>query len=123
MNDESGLREPEGVFRGIELQKRRSRTDHSSGRASVGRTERILRSVLLFPARIPRLRGETVNLLRKICELSGVTLVLTLMVLMVAERGPAIMATIIAAVVFATSFILIRLRIYQDRLTDHGYMR
>ncbi len=62
-------------------------------------------------------------MLRKVCELSGVSLVLTLMVLMVAERGPAIMATVIAAVVFVTSFVLIRLRSYQDRLIDHGYMR
>ncbi len=78
---------------------------------------------MLLPARFPRLRLETVDMLRKVCELSGVSLVLTLMVLMVAERGPAIMATVIAAVVFVTSFVLIRLRSYQDRLIDHGYMR
>jgi hypothetical protein len=105
------------------LQKRRSKGDHRSGRGSGRRIDRILRGVLLFPARFPRLRLETVDMLRKVCELSGVSLVLTLMVLMVAERGPAIMATVIAAVVFVSSFVLIRLRIYQDRLVDHGYMR
>jgi hypothetical protein len=117
------LREPERGIRGIKLQKRRSKGDHRSGRGSGCRIDKILRRVLLFPARIPRLRLETVDLLRKVCELSGVSLVLALMVLMVAERGPAIMATVIAAVVFVSSFVLIRLRIYQDRLVDHGYMR
>ena len=82
----------------------------------------ILASVLLFPARMPKLRYETVDLLRKVCELSGVSLVLTLMVLMVVGKGAAVAATVIAAVIFVTSFMLIRLRMYQDNLIDHGYM-
>ena len=107
----------------MKLQKRKSSGDRRSGRSSGSRIDRILRKVLLFPARIPRLRFETVDMLRKVCELSGVALVLTLMVLMVAGRGPAIMATVIAAVAFVSSFALIKLRIYQDRLVEHGFMR
>ncbi|MCR5790545.1 MAG: hypothetical protein K6G83_11720 [Lachnospiraceae bacterium] len=86
-------------------------------------TGRILRSILLFPGRIPILKIETVDTLKRICELSGIFLVLFIMAVMVYEGEIIRIGAGLTAIAFTVSFVLIRLRMYQDALIERGYMK
>lgn len=86
------------------------------------RFQRFLVNVLLFPARLPVLRIGTVDIIKRICESSGVLLILSLMVGMAGDSRPAVIISIIAGTIFFVTFFLIRLRIYQGRLARDGYI-
>ncbi|MCR4739518.1 MAG: hypothetical protein K5886_04565 [Lachnospiraceae bacterium] len=84
---------------------------------------RHLRMLLLLPARLPKLTVSTFDLIQKVCEFSGIILVVTLLAAMISRNSMVKLASVLSFIVFFVSFSLIRIRVYQDDLTAHGYMR
>ncbi len=108
-----------GVLRLGNSSRFRRRSFYSGPKRRPGR---FVRSILLLPASMPKLSREKTELLKRICEMSGILLILSVMGLMVAGEGFAKTLTLITAFVFTGSFMMIRIRMYQDSLVDHGYM-
>ncbi|MCR5733528.1 MAG: hypothetical protein K6G22_02880 [Lachnospiraceae bacterium] len=84
---------------------------------------RNLKKLLLLPARLPKLRVSTFDLIQKVCEFSGIVLVVALLAAMVSRDSFAKLASTLSFVVFFVCFSVIRIRIYQDDLTARGYMQ
>ncbi|MCR5107350.1 MAG: hypothetical protein K6B28_04230 [Lachnospiraceae bacterium] len=91
-------------------------------RRLVRQFKRRLRRFLLFPARIPRLSVSTFDVAQKVCEFSGIVLVVMLIAAMVSKDEMARAGSIVSLIVFVLSFLVIELRIYQDDLMARGYM-
>ena len=77
--------------------------------------------MLIAPAGWPRMSAPTVGLMMKVCEITGILLVIALLVCMVNVGVVAKTIGIISAILFAFSFIMIQLQMYQNNLEQLGY--
>ncbi|MCR4806885.1 MAG: hypothetical protein K5857_04345 [Lachnospiraceae bacterium] len=78
-------------------------------------------SILTAPVKMHRLSRAEFRGLTRACEICGVLLVILLLVCMI-HAGPFIRAiSIICAVLFAVSIIVIQLQMFQDELEERGF--
>lgn len=79
-------------------------------------------AVILAPARLPRISLSLVESLMRVCEVSGMILVVAVMACMINTCGFTTFMVMAAAAVFFGSMFTIWLQGYQTVLRQHGYM-
>ena len=83
--------------------------------------KRTLYSILVAPVGWPRLSNSMINMMMKICEISGILFVIALLSAMVSDGGASSTFCIISGIAFGISLVLIQIKIYQNNLEEHGY--
>ena len=78
-------------------------------------------TILTAPVKMHRLSRSEFRGLTKICEICGVLLVVLLLICMVHASAFVRAISIICAVLFAVSIIVIQLQMYQDELEERGF--
>ena len=78
-------------------------------------------SILTSPVKMHRMSRSEFRLLTRICEICGVALVVLLLVCMIHATAFVRTISIICAVLFAVSIIVIQLQMYQDELEERGF--
>lgn len=78
-------------------------------------------SILTSPVKMHRMSRSEFRLLTRVCEICGVALVILLLVCMLHATAFVRTISIICAVLFAVSIIVIQLQMYQDELEERGF--
>ena len=83
--------------------------------------KRTLYAILTAPIRMPRFSRSQLRGLTKACEVFGIVLVVLLLVCMMHAGAFVKVISIICAVLFAISIIVIQLQMFQDDLEERGF--
>ncbi len=78
-------------------------------------------SVLTAPVNMHRLSGSELRGLTRVCEICGIMLVVLLLVCMIHASAFIKAVSVICAVLFAVSIVVIQLQMYQDELEERGF--
>ncbi|MCR4923264.1 MAG: hypothetical protein K5931_04575 [Lachnospiraceae bacterium] len=83
---------------------------------------RTFKRFLMLPAKMPRLGKSTFYLMHRVCEFSGTVLVIMLILSLVSADHTAKLASALSLAIFAVSFFVMSIKIYQDKLVLRGLM-
>ena len=78
-------------------------------------------NVVFAPARIPKIRQESVDLLMKISEIAAVTFVSALVMHIVLPDVIRTGVVVLFGILFATPLVLIKLSDYQEKIAQYRY--
>lgn len=82
-------------------------------------TKKLVTGILLAPARIPRITGDKVDRIMRICEIFAISFVAVLMLHMAIPSTVGVGIVVAVGVVFACLLLLIGLSDYQDKLVEY----
>ncbi len=82
---------------------------------------RTLRTIMLMPARMPRIRGQALTLAVKACEVAGITFVILLVTCMLNPGGVLAFLRTISAITFFSLFFFIKIEEYQVLLENYSF--
>lgn len=81
---------------------------------------RLVRSILLIPARMPRVSGHVIASAVKACETCGIIFVVILITSMLNPNGLLVFLRTVSALAFFSLFFFIKLEEYQDYLEEYS---
>jgi predicted exporter len=101
---------------------------HTRRRRSRGRRSRLARTArktfinLVFaPARIPRIRQDTVDTVMRLCEIAALTFVCMLVAHIAVPQVIKVGFVIVSGVIFAILLGIIKLSDYQEKIEQYRY--
>lgn len=80
---------------------------------------RALRSIMLMPARLPRMSSGAVAIVAKTCEAFGLIFLVVLISSMLNPTGFLVFTRTVSALAFFVLFFFVKLEEYQDYLEDY----
>lgn len=84
--------------------------------------KKVIRFVLLAPAKLPRIRVHTVEQAVKTCEVSGILFVVSLLTCLLSPDKINLILSIVTAAVFFGLLLLIKLENYQEILEEQEFI-
>jgi len=82
---------------------------------------RTMRTILLMPARVPKVRGQALAIAVKACEVAGITFVVLLIISMLNPGGAMTFLRTVSAIAFFSLFFFIKIEEYQVLLENYSF--